>query len=53
MKEKNADLENSLALAKVKFEGITTQKEELLRKISKDDDEIETFLQKESLLKTK
>ena len=36
-KEKNADLENRLALTKVEFEEMTTRKEELLRKISKNE----------------
>jgi hypothetical protein len=47
LKDENKDLKTQLALAKVEFEEKEISKEKLLGKISKNEDEIEDFLEKE------
>ena len=51
--ERNKDLETRLALAKVEFEEMEIQKEDMLKRISKHDDEIETFVTGEKVLTEK
>ena len=53
IEERNKDLETRLALASVNFEEMELQKEDLLKKISKQDDEIETFIQNDNILTEK
>ena len=47
LKERNADLEKRLALAKVEFEEMEIEKQKLLNVISKNEDEFENLLKKE------
>ena len=53
IEERNKDLETRLALATVNFEEMELQKEDLLKKISKQDDEIETFIKNDNILTEK
>ena len=52
-KRENAGLECRLELAKEEFENMEIKKEELIRVISKNKDEIETLVAKERLFNNK
>ena len=50
VKERNRDLETRLELAKVNFEQLELEKEDFIKKLSSQDDDIESFLQTEKKL---